>query len=172
MSSEPRTGALLRTLAASKPAGRFLEVGSGVGVGAAWLLAGMDEASRLITVELREQVARVCRLLLSKDNRAEVVTADATPWLAEYSGPPFDLVFVDTTITKFERRDLLFRHMREGALLVADDLLPQETWSETHAPRVARLRQDIFKEPDLVPTLIDWASGLLVASYQPRTRRG
>jgi len=35
MGSEPRTGALLRTLAASKPGGRFLELGTGTGVGRA-----------------------------------------------------------------------------------------------------------------------------------------
>ena len=42
MASEPQTGSLLRTLAASKPSGRFLELGTGTGVGTAWLLAGMD----------------------------------------------------------------------------------------------------------------------------------
>jgi predicted O-methyltransferase YrrM len=46
MPSEPQTGLFLRTLAASKPAGRFLELGTGTGVATAWLLAGMDHASR------------------------------------------------------------------------------------------------------------------------------
>jgi hypothetical protein len=46
MPSEPQTGSFLRTLAASKPAGRFLELGTGTGVATAWLLAGMDHASR------------------------------------------------------------------------------------------------------------------------------
>jgi hypothetical protein len=40
------TGLFLRTLAASKPAGRFLELGTGTGVATAWLLDGMDHASR------------------------------------------------------------------------------------------------------------------------------
>ena len=51
MASEPQTGSLLRTLAASKPSGRFLELGTGTGVGTAWLLAGMDAGSRLDSVE-------------------------------------------------------------------------------------------------------------------------
>src|SRR5262249_2767374 len=38
MASEPQTGSLLRTLAASKPGGRFLELGTGTGVATAWLL--------------------------------------------------------------------------------------------------------------------------------------
>jgi predicted O-methyltransferase YrrM len=166
LSSQPQTGSLLRTLAASKPGGRMLEVGAGVGVGAAWLLAGMDSASRLITLEKHPQIARVCETLLASDNRIKVINADAVDWLTAYDGPPFDLVFVDTTIVKFQRRDLLFRHMADGALVIADDLLPQEKWTDAHGPRVERLRQEILDEPTLFPTLVDWASGVLVAAHR------
>ena len=96
----------------------------------------------------------------------EVITADATEWLEQYEGPPFDLVFVDTTITKFERRNLVYRHLAHGALFIADDLLPQEKWTDEHHPRVQRLRAEIRQEPELVATLVDWASGLLVATYR------
>ena len=51
LASEPQTGSLLRTLAASKPSGKFLEIGTGTGIGTAWLLAGMDQDSSLISVE-------------------------------------------------------------------------------------------------------------------------
>jgi predicted O-methyltransferase YrrM len=166
LSSEPQTGAMLRTLAASKPGGRFLEVGAGIGVGSAWLLAGMDDESRLTTLELAPNVASVCRDLLGHDDRATVVTTDASEWLEAYDGAPFDFVFVDTTVTKFERRDLIYRHLANGALFVADDLLPQEKWTEAHHPRVERFRREIMTEPVLVPTLLDWASGLVVAAYR------
>ena len=166
LSSESNTGMLLRTLAASKPGGRILEIGSGVGVGSGWLLAGMDSAARLITLELYEGIANACRTLLAHDERAEVITTDAIEWLTNYSGPPFDLVFVDTTIAKFERRDLVFAHMAHGALFIADDLLPQEKWTEAHYPRVERFRKEIMAEPNLVPTLVDWGSGIVVASYR------
>lgn len=173
LSSEPRTGALLRTLAASKPGGHILEVGSGLGVGSAWLLAGMDAAARLIALEIHAKVAGICRELLAADPRAEVITTDATEWLESYSGPPFDLIFVDTTSTKFDRRDLLFAHMADGCLLLADDLLPQDSWTAEHPTRVARFRHEIIAEPNLVATLVDWASGLVVAAYrQPRRAAG
>ncbi len=166
LSSDTDTGSLIRTLAATKPGGRMLEVGTGVGVGAAYLLAGMDPTARLITLERGPALANAARTLLAADERVEVVTTDAVEWLTAYDGPPFDLVFVDTTSAKFERRDLLFRHLAPGALFIADDLLPQEKWTEAHLPRVQRFRSEILAEPNLVATLVDWGSGLVIAAHR------
>jgi predicted O-methyltransferase YrrM len=164
LACEPRTGALLRTLAAAKPGGRLLEVGAGLGIGTAWLAAGMDAASRLLTLEIDDEAADLVRDLFAGDDRVELVHTDATEWLERYDGEPFDLVFVDTTVTKFERRDLLLAHLAPGGLLVADDLLPGPTWTADHPPRVDRLRHEIVRQPELVTTLMDWASGLVVAA--------
>lgn len=51
MVSESSIGFLLRTLAASKPARNFLELGTGTSVSTAWLLDGMDKNSKIVTVE-------------------------------------------------------------------------------------------------------------------------
>jgi predicted O-methyltransferase YrrM len=51
MASDARTGALLRALAASKPGGRLLELGTGTGLATACLLAGMDSHARLVSVD-------------------------------------------------------------------------------------------------------------------------
>jgi len=169
LSSEPRTGALLRTLAASKPGGRLLEVGSGLGVGSGWLLAGMDDDARLIGLEIHAKVAQISRDILAGDPRVEIITTDATRWLEEYTGPPFDLVFVDTTEAKFHRRDVIFKNLADGALLIADDLLPGDTWTADHPERVERFRKEIVVEPDLVVTMMDWASGLVVGTYRKRS---
>jgi predicted O-methyltransferase YrrM len=166
LSSEPRTGALLRTLAASKPAGRILEVGSGLGVGSGWLLAGMDGQARLTGLEIHAKVAGICRELLAADPRAEIITTNATTWLEQYEGPPFDLVFIDTTEAKFHRRDVIFKNMADGAIFVADDLLPGDTWTPDHPERVDRFRKEILTEPGLVVTMMDWASGLVVGAYR------
>jgi predicted O-methyltransferase YrrM len=166
MSSEPRVGALLRTLVASKPGGNILEVGAGVGVGAGWLLDGMDATARLTSLEVHVRIGTVCQQMLASDTRVEVVITDATEWLTAYDGPDFDFVFVDTTVTKFHRRDSLFAHLADGAIFVADDLLPQDSWDPSHPDRVERFRKEIMEEPDLVPTMVDWASGLVIATYR------
>lgn len=51
MVCEPLTGSLLRTLAASKPGGIFLELGMGTGVSTSWLIDGMERNSQLISIE-------------------------------------------------------------------------------------------------------------------------
>lgn len=164
MSVEHRTGALLATLAASKPGGRCLEIGTGAGAGAGWLLSGMDEAASLVTVEIDAALAELSRHVLGDDPRATVVTADAAEWLTVYDGPPFDLAFVDWRTGKFEQRRLLLGHLAPGGLYIGDDLLPQATWPDDHPGRVERFLSEIVAEDDLVVTLMAWASGLVVAA--------
>ena len=71
LASEDRTGALLRTLAASKPGGRFLELGTGTGVATAWLLDGMDATSQLVSVDVNAEFRnpRARPLAMTRDSR-------------------------------------------------------------------------------------------------------
>lgn len=164
MSCDDRTGALLATLAASKPWGRLLEIGTGVGVGSAWLLSGMDAASSLHTIEIDPRGANAAGQLLNEDNRVTVVCADAAKWLAGYRGPAFDIAFVDWRVGKFQDRRLVIDHLTTGGLYVVDDLLPQPTWPTDHPSRVDRFLTEITTEADLAVTAMSWGSGLVVAS--------
>src|SRR5437764_14300438 len=74
LSCEPLTGSLLRTLAASKPGGTLLELGTGVGVGTAWLLAGLSAGARLLSVDRDERVQEVARRHLGDDPRLTLYT--------------------------------------------------------------------------------------------------
>jgi predicted O-methyltransferase YrrM len=69
MASEPKTGALLASLAASKPGGQLLELGTGTGHGTAWLLSGMDAASHLDTIDTDPKVIAIARTHLEEDAR-------------------------------------------------------------------------------------------------------
>jgi predicted O-methyltransferase YrrM len=167
LSCSRETGMVLRTLAASKPGGLLLELGTGVGVGAGWLLDGMDAASRLVTVEVHPEAAEISRTILAPDPRAEVLNEDACKWLEAYTGRPFDLIFVDVGILKYERRDLTLSRLAAGGLFIGDDLVWQPSWDPTQRPsreRVERFRTEIFAEPGLRATLIDWGSGICIAS--------
>src|SRR2546423_4249784 len=83
MASEPLVGAMLRTLATSKPGGRFLELGTGTGIATAWLLSGMDRDSTLVSVDIDPAVQQVARDSLAADPRLTLVTSDGVTYLQE-----------------------------------------------------------------------------------------
>src|SRR5215471_16039565 len=78
MACENTAGALLRALAASKRGRRMLELGTGTGVGTAWLLDGMDPTSRLITVDINAGYQQVAREAFAGDKRLKIVNSDAS----------------------------------------------------------------------------------------------
>jgi predicted O-methyltransferase YrrM len=104
LASEPKTGSLLRTLAASKPSGRFLELGTGTGVGTAWLLAGMDSHSTLISVDTDPKVQEVARRYLGHDSRVTFHLGDGGAFL-ESATKQFDLIYADAWPGKFTHLD-------------------------------------------------------------------
>lgn len=162
--SEPRTGALLRVLAGSKPGGRLLELGTGTGVGTAWLLGGMDAAARLDTVDTDEAVVAVARRHLGRDPRVRFHVADGEAWLDGYAGEPFDLIFADAWPGKFHALAGALRLLAPGGLYVIDDLLPQPNWPDGHAAKVEPLLAALERTPGLACVRMAWASGLAVVA--------
>ena len=169
MASEPRTGALLRTLAASRPGGRFLELGTGTGFGTAWLLAGMDAQSRLDTVENDARVLEVARRHLGHDPRVTFHLMDGGEFLARAAGQQFDLIYADTWPGKFTDLDDALALLAVGGIYLIDDLLPQPSWPAGHAPKVPVLVADLERRDAFVVTKLAWASGLMIVV---RTRAG
>lgn len=96
MASEPLTCSLLRTLAASKPAAKFLELGSGTGLSTAWLLDGMDSESHLTTVDNDDSLLSILKRNLGADPRLNVVCADGDDFLRSLRGEHFDFIFART----------------------------------------------------------------------------
>ncbi|MGW8955620.1 O-methyltransferase [Streptomyces sp. NPDC055709] len=164
MSCEDRTGSLLATLAASKPGGRILELGTGVGAGAAWLLHGMSDDASLTSVEADPAVQAVAAKHLAHDHRATFTTTDADTWLTAYTGPPISLAYVDCRPGKFHRLADLLALLEPGGLYLVDDLLPQPTWPDDHQPRVDAFLAHLPEHPNLLYTPLRWASGLLIGT--------
>jgi predicted O-methyltransferase YrrM len=162
MASEPKTGALLRALAASKPAATVLELGTGTGVATAWLLAGMDADSRLISVDNDSAAQEVARRHLGGDRRMTFHLADAAEFLKTLSSQEFDLVYADTWAGKFSHLDEALDLVRVGGLYFVDDLLPQPNWPDGHAVKVPPLIRALESRPGFVAVKLAWASGLLI----------
>ena len=160
---EARTGSLLRVLAASKPSGRLLELGTGTGVGTAWLLDGMDDAASLVSVDTDARVQAVAREHLGADSRLTLVQADALAFVAAQAPKSFDLVFADAWPGKFEGLDAALTLLRPGGLYVVDDLLPQPNWpGGDHVDGVRLLLARLSAQAQAHTVALDWASGLAV----------
>ena len=84
---------MLSALAASKPGGRLLELGTGTGLGSAWMLQGMDERASLVSVDSDATCLEVAKRHLESDPRVRFVHQEAGEFLREAHQDRFDLVF-------------------------------------------------------------------------------
>lgn len=164
MPSESGAGAMLRTLAAARPGGRLLELGTGTGLATACLAAGMDATARLISIDNDAGPQAVARGALGDDPRLTFVLADAVAWMADQPDATFDLVFADAWPGKYEGLDEALRLLAPGGLYVVDDMSPQPNWPEGHQARVDALITDLESRSELAIAKLEWASGLIVAA--------
>ena len=162
LASEPKTGSLLRALAASKPGGTFLELGTGTGVGTAWLLAGMDTGSRLVSVDTDANAQGVARRHLGRDSRVTFHLGDGAAFLEQAALQTFDLVYADAWPGKFTHLDRALALLKMGGIYLVDDLLPQPSWPDGHAPKVPVLIADLERRRGFIATQLAWASGLMI----------
>lgn len=163
MPSEPRTGAFLKMLAATKPGGRMLELGTGTGLATAWLLAGMDEDARLTSVDVAPELQAVARAELGDDPRVDFVIEDGRAFLQRQPPASYDLIFADAMPGKYEGLEEALALVKPGGLWIGDDMLPQANWPEGHETRVAGLLETLQARDGWAVVEMAWASGLVVA---------
>ena len=142
-STRNETGRLLASLAASKT-GLLGELGTGCGVGSAWLRSGANEGTKIVTAESDPQLAQVVAELFADDERIEVVSAD---WTALIERGPFALLFVDAREAKLSARDVIADVVEPGGFVVLDDFTPSAVWPPMYEGRVDTLRQEWLMDP-------------------------
>ncbi|TRY19427.1 SAM-dependent methyltransferase [Tessaracoccus rhinocerotis] len=163
-SSDRELGRLLRLLCCSRPRGRFLELGTGVGFGAAWMLAGMTPEARLVSVEQDGELQAVASHVFRGDQRVQWVLGDGSDWLrtAVEQTERFDVVFADTWPGKYQDRELAMELVKPGGWYVIDDLYPQPGWPEGHQYSVDLLIQELTCMPGWEIEFLPWSSGLML----------
>ena len=121
-SCSDETGRLLRVLAAQRGRVRVGEIGTGAGVGSAWLLSGLPPATAFVTVELDPGRAAAAAELLAEDEHARVLEGDWREVLPAEA--PFDLLFVDGGGQETKGDETVLGLLATGGTLVLDDLTP------------------------------------------------
>ncbi len=155
-SCSPETGRLLQVLAGQRGRTRVAEIGTGSGVGSAWILSALDPEVAFVTVELDEQRAAEAAELFADDDNATVLQGDWQEVLAEEA--PFDLLFADGGRSKYDEE--LLGLLAPGGTLFLDDLTPsyadpdplRELWLE-HPRLIAVELQISPREAVIVGTL-------------------
>lgn len=163
MPSDLLTCCLLKTLAASKPSGKFLELGTGTGLSTAWILDGMDSKATLISIDHDNTLLAIAQHFLGQDERLNLIHSDGEVWVKNNLNQKFDYIFADTWHGKYLLLDEVLAMLNNGGLYIVDDMLPQPNWPEGHQEKARNFVKYLENRDDLVLTKQHWASGIIVA---------
>lgn len=163
MPSDVYIGTLLKTLVASKPAGNFLELGTGIGLSLAWMVLGMDDESKVTSIDNNPELTAVAKEFFEGENRLELICADGGDWLDDYKGADFDLIFADAWPGKYSHLDIVLGMLKIGGFYVVDDMIKQPNWPEGHEGKAIALFKELESRKDITITKMDWSTGLIVA---------
>jgi len=163
LACEVDVGRLLAALAAAVPGGgRVLEIGTGVGVGLAWLVHGLGARQdvEVVTVEVDDAVQRAA------------LSARWPPWVRFESGDgaeavgrlgQFDLIFADAPGGKIFKLRRTVAALGEGGVVVVDDMDLARHADEQLRSALAVVRHRLLGNTELVCAELGFSSGVIVA---------
>jgi predicted O-methyltransferase YrrM len=118
----PDVGRFLAVLAAGCGGGTIAELGTGAGIGAAWLASSMPADCALVTAELDPRLAEAAGRLFDSWANVRVLAGDASKLLPPHG--PFDLIFADSGVRDPAAFAALAGLLKPGGRIVMDDLTP------------------------------------------------
>ena len=149
----PQVGRLLQTLAAGKPNGLIGEIGTGAGVGTAWLASGLIGNVHLVSAEIDETRANAVKNLFRDYPQIEIRTGD---WHDVINiNEPFDLLFIDAAPRKdleYPNWDAIIQYIKIGGQIVMDDLIPVELWPADWEDVIDYKREFALVNPRVIGT--------------------
>ncbi len=164
--SLPGTGRFLAMLAAGCHGGRIAELGTGAGIGTAWMAGAMPADCMLVTAEIDPVRADAAAGLLAADPRVRVVTGDWASVLPPLA--PYDLIFADSGVRDAGTFGGLVGMLRPGGRIVMDDLTPVQLLAADSPLRQSDLKRELFAGESRLTcaevVLPDLANSLLVGT--------
>ena len=120
----PEVGRLLHVLAGQRGRAQVGELGTGCGVGAAWIVSALPPTVPFVTVELDPTLAEAAADLFAEDENVRVLEGDWHEVMPAEA--PFDLLFYDGGGKQHPELDgeQVVSLLAPGATIVMDDLTP------------------------------------------------
>jgi predicted O-methyltransferase YrrM len=116
-------GALLHVLAGRRGLLRAGEIGTGAGVGAAWIVSALSPGTPFVTVELEDRLAAAAASLFADDPDVTILSGSWSELMPPQA--PFDFLFADGGHAKDEPEAILGL-VAPGGTIVMDDF----TWDQ------------------------------------------
>ncbi len=165
----PLEGMFLKVLARLVRARRILEVGTFTGYSGLMMATALPKGGELITCELEEKNAEVARRFFDKSGigaKINIVLGPALETLTTLEGP-FDMAFIDADkVNYIHYFDLILPMMREGGVIVADNVLwsgrvlgDEGTWDENTRALVA-FNQHLRRHAELDRVMLTVRDGM------------
>ena len=149
--------------AATPPNGRILELGTGLGVGLAWILSGLGARTDVEVVSIERDAERVLSVAeIDLPAHASIVAGDIEALLPTLG--QFDLIFADAEAGKWTGLDLTIAALVPRALLLVDDMEISRYDSSHDRSSVEVVREALMTDPRLVAVELNVGSGMILAS--------
>ena len=172
-SVSPGAGALLRLLAAMTHAKAIVEIGTGTGVTALWMLQGLREDGQLTSIDVEGEHHRIAREVLAAadvpQGRVRLISGRPAEILPRLQDGAYDLVLLNVDpATLNPMLDQSLRLLRPGGIFAVSNIYggnrlgdPAQRDPATVARRLFAHR--VAEEPRLLPALVAAGDGLLAA---------
>ena len=146
-SCQPEDGALLHVLAARRGVSRVAEIGTGAGVGSAWIVSALPPTTPFFTTETDSELAAAAAAFFADDPNVTVLTGSWRDTLPAQA--PFDLLFVDANDAK-DDVDATIGLLAPGGTAVLDDF--------RFDPAIPDARRDSWLDHPLLTAIEVWVT--------------
>ena len=148
-SCTPEVGRLLQVLVAAASPGTVAELGTGCGVGSAWLLSGLREGQTFVSIESDPARRQAVSELFGDTPNTHFLCGY---WRGALSYGPFQFVFVGEA--KDAGAEAVVQALAVGGVTVLDDFTPETPWLPEGRGEPDTRRDFWLRHPDMLATEI------------------